>query len=527
MILRNSDGTGVLDQCQSMGCCSGGGITSLPPCLVYPLLGLLIGGFIAWGEMSGSKNIPVEDDGQGVFIFWFLLIAISVLFYAMFVRLDKLSHKEERHRIYSRIAEDEPSHVKRHRFCVSAPWDSYQWAAGALLIAISEIFWGILFPGFRGWELYASYVWIALFIIVWGTLLVFMCIDPSQGVPEDDVKATIQGITVDEKPLCSTSCVEVGPGGGPGSLCLWCNLSGCKRYYHGSFRKHCKACNKCVEGFDHHCPFLNQCIGTHNYKWFMAILTAYIALMVVSIIVGLFVICQLSLDPNAGVTQYANKVWGQELFAFFAAMIVIFPMPKLYFMVPLWLFHIKLCLLTWKSGEFHGTYMFTRNWTTGELRGRVSYMDERARLLLLRVSYFYNLDRPSAFHLWAMQTNITKENRYVRGSIMNSWLTLCSGVVGQMSGVSLVCGEGKNPPPRIPKSDEAQSGPLTGGLSKAPQIPPFGPSAYQNGEEQPLLQSVVTDEQVVDSDSGRAPHHRDQLGKKGCLPDCKPAKDKK
>ena len=32
--------------------------------------------------------------------------------------------------------------------------------------------------------------------------------------------------------------------------------------------KHCSACNKCVHVFDHHCKWLNQCIGQRNYKWF-------------------------------------------------------------------------------------------------------------------------------------------------------------------------------------------------------------------------------------------------------------------
>merc|ERR1712086_608653 len=122
-----------------------------------------------------------------------------------------------------------------------------------------------------------AYVWGVLFAAVWISLLIFMCIDPSQG------------ITYEEKVrLCdpvSGSCVSPAEAGGPGSLVLFCKLSGCRQYYNGKYRKHCKACNKCVEGFDHHCPFLNQCIGSKNYAWFMTILTTYIALMLCSIVV--------------------------------------------------------------------------------------------------------------------------------------------------------------------------------------------------------------------------------------------------
>ena len=28
---------------------------------------------------------------------------------------------------------------------------------------------------------------------------------------------------------------------------------------------HCKRCGRCTEDFDHHCKFLNNCIGRKNY----------------------------------------------------------------------------------------------------------------------------------------------------------------------------------------------------------------------------------------------------------------------
>ena len=40
------------------------------------------------------------------------------------------------------------------------------------------------------------------------------------------------------------------------------------RIHHNT--KHCFACNRCCQDFDHHCFWLNNCIGKRNYKHFLA-----------------------------------------------------------------------------------------------------------------------------------------------------------------------------------------------------------------------------------------------------------------
>ncbi|XP_023388763.1 probable palmitoyltransferase ZDHHC12 isoform X3 [Pteropus vampyrus] len=68
--------------------------------------------------------------------------------------------------------------------------------------------------------------------------------------------------------------------------------------------RHCHECRRCVRRYDHHCPWMENCVGERNHPLFVA----YLALQLVVLLWGLYLACS---GPQApGPHPYAApQVW--------------------------------------------------------------------------------------------------------------------------------------------------------------------------------------------------------------------------
>jgi len=48
--------------------------------------------------------------------------------------------------------------------------------------------------------------------------------------------------------------------------CKWCDK------YKPDRAHHCRVCKRCVLKMDHHCPWLHNCVGFHNHKYFLVLI---------------------------------------------------------------------------------------------------------------------------------------------------------------------------------------------------------------------------------------------------------------
>mmetsp|Transcript_13911 Transcript_13911/g.33615 ORF Transcript_13911/g.33615 Transcript_13911/m.33615 type:complete len:361 (+) Transcript_13911:123-1205(+) len=99
--------------------------------------------------------------------------------------------------------------------------------------------------------------------------------------------------------------------------CKWCERFKPDRCHH------CRVCRTCVLRMDHHCPWINNCVGFHNHKYFMLVLV-YSATACWLMVGRLLPFVQVAIDQDVPFVTMFALLFGLCMSCLFGVMVSCF-----------------------------------------------------------------------------------------------------------------------------------------------------------------------------------------------------------
>ncbi|KAG8070056.1 hypothetical protein GUJ93_ZPchr0006g46383 [Zizania palustris] len=137
--------------------------------------------------------------------------------------------------------------------------------------------------------LFGLFSWLGIFLATAGLVMFYKCSRKDPGYIDKNIRDAQN--QRDDEPLLKRGLDNPELLAGNWSqLCITCKIVRPVR------SKHCSTCDRCVEQFDHHCPWVSNCIGKKN-KWeFFMFLILEVSAMIIT---GVTAVIRIVEDPDS------------------------------------------------------------------------------------------------------------------------------------------------------------------------------------------------------------------------------------